>query len=642
MAVSLSPHAVAFDQFSAALEARIQAEIAADADAAGADAPDADAPDADAADAETLVRCRVQQQRLLVLAEETAIATDEASRDRHFKILAIATQKGLIGTALPEALLNETGQLPVRLYLRQKGQASPYAARRWSWQPVDAVAELFDARERPSSFDDSSPLAASPAGALVLLPSVQVPSELIPSELPAVEPPEPVAAAPVTTTTPPPLGQKWQRPWPWPKIAALTVGGLAAGIFAYGVTRPCLIGSCPRRQTAHELSETALTRLEQAPTVTDVATAQTELQNAVHLLVVVPAWSRHYNAVQADLTRYRSQLADLSWVMDAQGFAIQAANDSQDPPHPIAHWVEVHLLWQRAIATLQRVPQDSPLAPLVQTKLAEYEANHAAIGDRIQAENTAEANLNEALQAGQLANARIETAVTLPAWQLAQQDWQLAVNALRRIPQGTLAYEDASPLQNNYQRNLVTARTRVNQEKAGDRAYTAAVAEAQLAQTAQRQGQWTVAVRHWRRAVDDVQQVPEGTGRHREAQVLLNVYQGSLQRAEVNLRQAVALQTLETDLALICPTGTTLCTYTTVNQQARITLLAPYDQGVQRSISPPQGSVTQPVAVVEQTHGLVQGIMQLGNRSQLTIELYDSQGDFIAKYQPQYGGFMKR
>jgi hypothetical protein len=66
------------------------------------------------------------------------------------------------------------------------------------------------------------------------------------------------------------------------------------------------------------------------------------------------------------------------------------------------------------------------------------------------------------------------------------------------------------PLQESYQRQLVTTRTRVNQEKAGDRAYTAAVAEAQLAQTAQRQGQWTMAVRHWRRAVDDAQQVPEG------------------------------------------------------------------------------------------------------------------------------------
>ena len=74
------------------------------------------------------MRCRVQQQRLLVLAEETAIATDDASRDRHFKTLAIATQKGLLATELPDILLSDTGQLPVRLYLRQKGEAGPYAA----------------------------------------------------------------------------------------------------------------------------------------------------------------------------------------------------------------------------------------------------------------------------------------------------------------------------------------------------------------------------------------------------------------------------------------------------------------------------------------------------------------------------------
>ncbi len=623
MAVSLSPYAAAFEQFAAALEARIQAAIAPDA--------------------ETVVRCRVQQQRLLVLAEETEIATDEGSRDRHFKALAIATQTGLLATELPDALLSDSGQLPVRLYLRKKGEAGPYAARRWSWQPVDAVAELFDTREDIHPPDAPSPLDDAPTGSLVL-----VPSTLVPKELQGIEPPEPDAAAPVTNTSPPPRWQRyWQRglTWPWPKIAALTASGLAAGILAYGVTRPCLVGSCPRRQTAHELSETALTQLSTTPTVADVATAQGQLIDAIRLLSAVPPWSRHYDAIQSDLARYRSQLADLSWVMDAQDAAMAAADKSQDPPHPVAHWVEVHLLWQRAIATLQRIPEDSPLATLVQTKLGEYEANHSTIGDRIDAETAAETNLNEALQAGQLANARTETAVTLPAWQLAQQDWQMAVNALRRIPKGTLAYEEASPLQENYQRQLVTTRTRVNQEKAGDRAYTAAVAEAQQAQAAQQQGQWTVAVRHWRRAVDDIQQVPEGTGRYGEAQVLLNVYQGSLQRAGVNLRQAVALQTLTADLAQICPTGTARCTYTTINQQARITLLAPYDQGVLQSISPPssQGEgLTQPSAIVEQTHTLIQGIMQLGNRSQLEIELYDSEGQFIAQYKPAYGGFMKR
>ena len=592
------------------------------------------------------MRCRVQQQRLLVLAEETAIATDDASRDRHFKTLAIATQKGLLATELPDILLSDTGQLPVRLYLRQKGEAGPYAARRWSWQPVDAVAELFDARtENTPPDEEPSPLGDTAAGSLVLLPSALVSREL---QNQNPETPEPEAALPVTTTRAPSRWQRyWQQclTWPWPKIAALTASGLALGILAYGATRPCLIGSCPRRQTAHELSEKALTQLAKEPTVTDVAIAHTQLLNAIHLLSVVPPWSRHYNATQADLARYRSQLADLSWVMEAQDLAIKAANDSQDPPHPIAQWVEIHLLWQRAIATLQRVPGDGPLASLVAAKLSEYEANHQAIGDRIAAEEAAEANLNEALQAGQLANTRTETAVTLPAWQLAQQDWQRALNALRRIPQGTLAYEDASPLQERYQRQLVTVRTRVNQEKAGDRAYTTAIDAAQQAQAALQKEQWTVAVRHWRRAVSNVQQVPQGTGYHGEAQVLLNVYQGSLQRAEVNLRQAVALQTLEADLANICPDGAALCTYSTANQQARITLLTPYDQGVRRSISPPSnqaGSLNEPVTVVEATHALVQGIMQLGNRSQLPIDLYDSAGQFIAQYKPEYGGFMKR
>ncbi|WP_008314754.1 hypothetical protein [Leptolyngbya sp. PCC 6406] len=617
MSSTPAPPSLFFESFLVALETRLQAAIAP---ALGS------------------VRCRVLQGRLLVLLEETTPATDEAGRQQRFGALAIAVRQSLLETELPEELPLVEGHLPVRLYLRQLGQTSPYAARNWGWKPADDLADLFD--EATQAPPEDPPVASAtetaPQGAIVLLPQPPLGNS---EELPQASIP-----IPTPLQAPTPFFRFSLPPLPWRRLGVFAASGLVLGSIAYALTRPCVVGACSRRQVAYDLSTEALDQLGQEPTGAEVLGAHQQLLQAVHLLGAVPPWSPHYDRVQGDLTRYRTQLADVDWILQAQRRAMAAADQSQNPPYPVAHWVEIQLLWQRAIADLDRVPADSSVAILATAKRETYEANAATIGDRVLAEQTAENNLNQALQSAQAATTRQETAATLGAWELAQQEWQVAVNVLRRIPQGTLAHQDARPLLERYQVHLVETRTRVNREKAGDRGYRSAIAAAQAAQQAEQQSQWTRAVDYWREALDQVQQVPANTSLHGEAQVLRNTYEGALRRAQTNLRQAVALQTIETDLAAICPLGGDRCTYSTINRQIRITLLSPYDRALSQSISPPsgQGTVVPATPVVEQAHSLVQDIMQLGNRAQLPIELYDPQGGFIARYMPEYGGFMKR
>jgi tetratricopeptide (TPR) repeat protein len=661
-----SSQAPAIDAFLVALETRIQAAIASGVGT---------------------IHCRVMQARLLVLLEETTAAPDASGRRQRFAALAQAVGIGLMETELPDALpLNEDrgdkGGLPVRLYLRQRGQGSPYAVCNWRWQPAAAVADLFDSPVPIDSPEaDAAAAPSHPPGALALVPQPSEEADETAEGLTNVDRffdlhPRAGQAAGVgaraedgTAHGPldgadygdddaadreglPPIHWGLPRwPWleqrvaalPWRRLGGVAVSGLVLGSLAYGLSRPCVVGRCERRQVAADLSSDAIAQLNGNPSGAEVVAAHDQLLQAVQLLSAVPTWSPHYERVQGDLNRYRMQLVDVDWILQAQTQAVAAADKSQDPPHPIAHWVEVHLLWQRAIADLDRVPADSPVAELATTKRAAYAANYATIGDRIEAERAADNNLNLALQSAQIATIRIETAATRSAWEQAEQDWQTAVNALRRIPQGTLAHGEAEGLLAQYQVSLVETRTRVNREKAGDRAYQEATAAAQSAQQAEQQNQWTRAVGHWQQAVDQAQQVPPETSLHGEAQVLQNAYEGALQRARINLRQVVALQTLEEDLQAICPLGGDRCTYTTANRRVQITLQSPYDRAVSQSIAPPAttGTFTQPVTVVEATHELVQAIMQLGNRSQLPIELYDPQGGFIARYKPEYGGFMK-
>jgi hypothetical protein len=121
--VSSSP---VFDAFLVALETRMQAAIASGLGT---------------------LQCRVHQGRLLVLLEEPTAAAETAQRRQRFAAMVTAVRQGLMETELPEGLTLQEGVLPVRLYLRQRGQTSPYAACNWRWQPDDAVDDLFAPRQ---------------------------------------------------------------------------------------------------------------------------------------------------------------------------------------------------------------------------------------------------------------------------------------------------------------------------------------------------------------------------------------------------------------------------------------------------------------------------------------------------------------
>ncbi len=604
-----------------------------------------------------VVRCRFQQGRLLVLSEDPQVASTASERDRRFRTLAFAISKGLVAVELPRSILTVEGELPVRLYLRQQGKTNPYAARNWKWRPADGTAELFDQSNPELSASSDGAEAEEPAGALVLVSS---PMESVEVEgnatLPFTETPLvseasiPEASASTSPKSAASVRHRWSifreiwQDWPWRSVIGLTAAGLLLGGIAYSLSRPCLIGNCSRRQTASDLSQAAVAQLQGTPTLADVSSAHSDLLKAVRLLGGIPPWSPHYDTAQAELLRYRTQLSDLEWIMRAQKNAAIAAEKSQNPPHPVPLWTEIYLLWKKAVADLRRVSPGSPMADFAQRKLAEYETNHDTIGKRLTVEEQAEANLNAALPAAQSATAHARNATTLSEWLLAQQEWQRAVNALSQIPQGTLAHSEARSLLEEYRLQLSETRTVVNREKAGDRAYQTALEGVSAAQEAAKANQWTLAVDQWRRAITHLRQVPANSIPYADAQSRIETYQASLEQAQNRLKQAVAFQTIEDDLVELCPLDLGICTYSYNSQRVELILRSPYDSAVRQSISPPstQGHLTQASSVVGQTHQLVQDIMRIGNRVQIPIALYDTERRFIARYQPEYGGFVKR
>ena len=434
---------------------------------------------------------------------------------------------------------------------------------------------------------------------------------------------------------------KWLRNYWSYGVAGLILVG--SGLFALALTQPCVVGQCERLEEAQAHYEQAATTLAIDPSLTDLEGAQTDLKNAIDRLAPIPAWSGAYDAAQADLQRYRQDLRAIQAILQAQATATEAANLSQNPPHTVERWVNIHLLWQRAIDQLETVPNTSPAYDYAQKKHREYQANHSAIGQRITAEEEAEANFNTALQTGMLAQQRMETANSLAGWQLAAKEWQAAIKGLSLIPQGTLIYEQAQAQMQEYQQYLNRTTNQSHLEDASAHNYDQAIRAARAAAAYEAQGQWSLAVNHWQRAVASAQQIPAGTILAEEGALLLETYEPALLNAQGRLRGAVAIQNLTTTLGTLCSEVGGACTVREDPTQVQITLATPYAESLRRAITPPaaDGTFGFTQALSPQTQALIEQVTTLSHQVNQQVAIYDSQGGFVARYRPDVSGFVR-
>ncbi len=628
------------------------------------------------------VQCRVVKGRLGV-GWWRAIADPLPERDC-LTVLIQAIQTALWETELPEALPLEKGTLPIQIYWQYRGQPHPTAAWIWHWQPGNALSALFDDLERDpglgdSRFEEAGPLRAghlfghlleglgeteTAVGAdSVLLPvsppapptddgslvdGIAPPDSLegFPRLAPEGSPPHPAWAEPsqaepsrVPPVSPadPKDSRPWHRSW-WPWSLLITLG-LGVGGLGYGLSRPCVIGACPRQATAQTLSQGAIAQLQPQATGSEVLTAYRDLQQAVGLLTAVPPWSPHYAAVQADLQRYQPYLSDLEWIVTAQTLGLGAVEASQFPPYAVSHWRQVYGDWQRAIAALDHIPETSPLTPLRNTKRLEYLDNYQAVGDRIAAERTAEMNLNQALQLAQAATAQAGQAYDLLTWDAVHQDWQGAVDALARIPRGTLAHRDARTLVTPYRENLAAARTQVIQQQAGEFAHRRAVAAEIAARQAETQNQWTQAVSQWRQAIAALEQIPNNTAHSPTMTERLTAYQNALAIAQDNLRRAVLLQDALAVMTPLCPDQGDRCRTVILNQRLVVQLQPPYDRALAQSLTPSVTGTPTPMAIPTRTF-----LQELTNRLDLLpspTSIQDAAGQPLGEYHPDHGGYRR-
>ncbi|MFZ4639436.1 MAG: hypothetical protein ACOYMP_03390 [Nodosilinea sp.] len=565
----------------------------------------------------TTICCKEESQYLLLEVEHPSPEVSNGAQ-------MLATLEGVLCDLMPSLAWGASpwvnrSLVPVRIYLKVKEATQPYKMHSFTW----GIAEA--ARVIPGSLAGHSPIGPQPNPLLSFRDAtVAVPDTAIQLA------PEPFWGRQMGHWVLAFMGNYWSY-----GVAVLVL--LVSSLLVYGVTRPCVVGSCDRLEKSRAFYQLTQAALLANPTNNDIVNAQSDLQAAVDLLTPIPIWSAHYGSAQASLQRYDGTLTSLNTILRAQRKAFEAAQLSQAPPHPVERWVNVHLLWQQAIDQLATVPATSPAYDYAQRKLMTYHANYSLIGGRIKAEEAAEANFNTAIQAAQLASQPMASSRSVAGWHLAIKEWQAAIKGLALIPQGTMIYAQAQAQLKDYQQQLAQSMNRVEIEEASSHNYGQAIQAARAGATAAAKGQWNLAAGYWQKALASIQQIPADTTLFKEVPTLVETYQTNLRNAQNRLSTNLVLAGVTSTLGKIC--GSMTCTVEARDDQIRMNLALPYARVVQQAITPPSQSGINPISA--NLKQLIDQIINVSHQLNRAVVIYDSDGHFIVRYQPDLGGFSR-
>lgn len=417
--------------------------------------------------------------------------------------------------------------------------------------------------------------------------------------------------------------------------AGVAVVSFLAGIYAF--TRPCVVGGCSVIQTANQLAQSSATNLKNAKSEQDILKGKQNLSKATQQLASIPFWSSYHGIAQKILQNYRNESAKLDPVLVGLDKADLAVQKSQEPTPTLQKWQEIQGLWRGAIASMNKVPPNSPVYPFAQQQLKIYQVNSSVINQEINQEKLSETKLNVAKKTAQLAQVRQGAAKTLNHWQQVQATWEVVIDSLSSIPKTAIVYPEAKQLLDKYEPTLAAARQRRSQEEISANIYNQALGIANLAKNYEQKNQWTQAVASWRRASTYAQQVPENTFFYEQAQPLSDNYMASLRRSQSKLEVAVVIQKARTDLDKTCAGVPKVCEHTVSLQMLKVYLTPAYVGGVKRTAMTAglSGDAKTLAGVDDHLKTLQAALEAISENANVPLEIYDEKRTMIGRYVPK-------
>lgn len=589
------------------------------------------------------VQCVLQEGILIVLAQHPPGVVPDPQQS--FKVLEAA-----IRAEQPET------PYQVKLYLRVGGQKRPYAFNTFTVEPLaqptfspleeesrhEGISLTEEGKQEGAAYtEEGRHGSAAPTSQQKVnpwdrpIPEVDMEPDNVPEGRPLQEH--------LSSDSTADFGQKQKsNPFELGRISlpiVLAGAGIAGMFFAcslYVLTRPCVITECREIPAARQLSYKSAQTLQQPRTGKEILEAQRQLDSAIAMLESIPYWSSHYNEAQNIVKVYQVQAKKLNDVIEVLKKAAKASIKSQNPPHSTSEWVEIQKLWQDAALELQQVPRDSNVYNLAQQKQRTYKVNLAVAKKRSLTEQQAKQYLEAANVAAKMAQARQGVAQSLENWYLVLGTWQVAVNRLSEIPQGTTAYKEAQQLLPAYQTQLAAVRDRTIQEQFAANVYKQSTRIADRAKNFQAINQWSQAVVTWNNALTYLKQIPKGTDYYSKTPLLVVAYTNALKQAQVQLQLATMMQQARSDLNQTCAGKPAICTFTIASNVIKVRLTSDYMQRVRNAalVAKARNDYTTQAGVVKHVQTLGEALEAISDNARIRLEVYTPDGTLKQAHNP--------
>lgn len=416
------------------------------------------------------------------------------------------------------------------------------------------------------------------------------------------------------------------------------LGLLAIGSMGYGLSRPCVMGTCPQLQQSQILAQKSLaTVLQPTTSGKEMLTAQADLHKSVEQLKTVPFWSSSYGKAQEELKLFAPQSEHLDLAVLGMKKAWEASGKTSKQPVAQTTWKESQRLWTEAITALQKVPADSQVYPLAQKKLQEYQQKLGLVNQNITSEANADKNLASARSIATTNIAKQDQAKTLEEWQGADKEWKNFEQLVATVPEDTSAHAAAKKLTQEYQPKIVAARDKLVKEKANEENLKKAELAAAAAKKLDRDKKPQESLANWNVAISTLQNIPQDSIFQAKAQAATLEYTKAMKQVELAIVGDQKRTQADADLKKICSGQPPVCSYKIENKMITVKLLPEYIQKVQQTATEAtkQDDNNAKVGLIKHVSSLGDALEAVGNSSALILQLYGADGKLIQKYAPR-------
>ncbi len=428
---------------------------------------------------------------------------------------------------------------------------------------------------------------------------------------------------------------------PRPALKKWLIGGgvglLAIAGAGFGLSRPCVMGSCPQIEQSRSLAIKSLETVGRPSTGKEILDAQEDLHKSIEKLKTVPFWSSSYGKAQEKIKQYSVYADHLDVAVAGMKKAAQASGKTSKQPVAQTTWKESQKLWSEAIAELQKVPSDSKIYPLAQQKLQEYQQKLEVVNQNITSEVNADKNLASAKAIATTNAAKQSQAKTLEEWQGADKEWQSFEQLVATVPDETTAHSTAQKLLQEYTPQIAAARAKLTKEKTHGETFKKAESAAADAKKLSQEKKYQESLASWNTAISTLQNIPADSTYQSKAQATLAEYTKSMKVVESSIVGDQKKTQADASLKKICDGKPAVCSYTIEGKTVTVKLLPEYTKKVQQTAADAtkQGDDNAKVGLIKHVSSLGDALESVSNTSALTLQLYGADGKLIQKYTPK-------